>query len=105
MLFRSYLRDPPHLPASLDGFDRVALEKLRVRLRTRILLLLETTPASAAPLATWLWLERRFVDATRVAQGDLLAPIQAMLDVVACLSRGTAASTTEGNAARQVLPA
>jgi hypothetical protein len=99
------LRDPPHILISLEGSDLSALEKLRVRLRTKILMLLETTPASAAPLATWLRIEQRFVDATRVAQGDLLAPIRAMLDVVACLSRGTAASTAEGNAARQTVPA
>jgi hypothetical protein len=88
------LRDPPVVPASLDGLDLDALRRLRDRLGTKILILLETTPASAAHPATWIGLQQRFTEARRVARerGDdgaaVLGSIRAVLDLVDAVGRG-----------------
>jgi hypothetical protein len=85
-----YLRDPPTVPESLDGLDLDTLKDLHARLRTRIVVLLETTPPSAVSPATWMWLQQRCDKATGAAQSNgeanVMVATRAVLDVATCLS-------------------
>jgi hypothetical protein len=47
-----YLKEPPVVPASLDNLDLPELKKLCAKLRVKVMVLLLTTPASAAHPAT-----------------------------------------------------
>jgi hypothetical protein len=88
-----HFREPPSVPASLDGLDLPALTRLRDKLRTKILVLLLTTPAEAAHPATWLGLWQRFAAGGGEREGGegqeaVLASAEALLDVLATLSKG-----------------
>jgi hypothetical protein len=52
-----YFRDPPVVPASLEGLDEAALRRLLGKLRTKLLLLALTTPAEALAPQEWLGLQ------------------------------------------------
>jgi hypothetical protein len=88
-----YLRDPPAVPASLDGLDPPALRRLRARLRTRVSVLAMTTPASAASPATWARVRQVVAAGRRDPQGvdddgvALPGATRAAPDVVACPTR------------------
>ena len=91
------LRDPPVVPASLDRVPLPELRRLSNKLRTKALILVTTTPASAAHPATWIGLQQRFAEAGRAARerGDdaatVLGSIRAVLDVVGTLGSGDVA--------------
>jgi hypothetical protein len=82
--YLDYLRDPPTVPARLDDLDLPTLKRLCSRLRTKVMVLLLTTPASAARPETWKWLGERFA-ARRELQDDdegaALASTHGLLDV------------------------
>jgi len=88
------LRDPPVVPASLDGVPLSELRRLSNKLRTKAVILVRTTPASAAHPATWIELEQRFAEVRRAARerGEDTAAvpgsIRAVLDVVGTLGSG-----------------
>jgi hypothetical protein len=88
-----YLQNPPAVPAWLDCLDLAALKNLCNRLRTKILVLLLTTPTSAARPATWQRLAEQFAAARRELKGGngqeaVLASTEVLLDVLATLSVG-----------------
>ena len=98
-----YLRDPPTIPASLEGLDLAALEDLQVRLRTKIIVLVKTTPPSAVSPATWMWLLQRCEEAVKAARGGgeagVLTAARMVLDVAAYLEdvrRATAGAVRPG---------
>jgi hypothetical protein len=80
------LRDPP-VVSSLAGLDLDALRRLRDRLCTKVLILLETTPASAIHPETWIGLQQRFAEVRRAGRerGEDAAP---MLNVVDSMGSG-----------------
>src|SRR5262249_47416811 len=88
------LRNPPVVPILLDGVPLPELRRLCNRLRTKALILVTTTPASAVCPATWIGLQQRFAEAGRAARecGDegatVLGSIRAVLDVVGTLGSG-----------------
>jgi hypothetical protein len=96
--------EPPTLPRSRDDLDLPALKKFCEKLRTRVRVLLLTTPASAADPATWLQLGERFAAARgERTRGDGQeggrASAQALLDVVAALSEGERANEAAASVA------
>jgi hypothetical protein len=88
--FLDYLRDPPTIPARLDDLDLPTLRRLCRRLRTKVLVLLLTTPAASVRPGTWQWLGEKFA-ARRERQGGgeeaVLASVHGLFDVATGLSR------------------
>jgi hypothetical protein len=86
-----YLRRPPQVPASLAGLDQTELNSLQDRLRTRLNVLLMTTPAAAATSQGWMTLREQFAAVTRRtarhgSQIQLDAAVIAMLTQAAPVS-------------------
>src|SRR5262249_34096510 len=89
------------------------------KLRTKALILVTTTPASAAHPATWIGLQQRFAEAGRAARerGDdvatVLGSIRAVLDVIGTLGSGAVdrqavsrhADSLEGGGVGEAVPA
>jgi hypothetical protein len=90
----AYFAEPPVVPARLDRLDLAALEKLRSRLRTHMLVLTLTTPAADASPATWLRISEQFA-APRCGSGSgeaVPGPPRPALDVAALLATWAPAS-------------
>jgi hypothetical protein len=103
--YLDYYYNPPVLPASLATLDLPALERLRSRLRTHLLVLTLTTPAADAHPTIWLRVSEQFAASRRgsgsgeAAQG----PPHPALDVAALLATwapasGAAAGPDKGDA-------
>jgi len=80
----AYFAAPPVVPGSLAGLGLKGLKALRDQLRTRILVLMHTTPAGAASPAVWHSIRERFAEACRDGQGGgaagaVLVPIRTEL--------------------------
>jgi hypothetical protein len=83
-----FITNPPIVPAHLDDLDLPSLNRLRDKLRIKILVLLLTTSASTARPETWKWLGERFA-ARRELLGDdeeVLTSTHGLLDVLTGLS-------------------
>jgi hypothetical protein len=90
-----YFRDPPVVPASLEGLDEAALRRLLGKLRTRLLLLAVTTPAEALPPQEWLRLQGAMAPTPEPAAGtdpraSALAALRAALEAAATLAGAAA---------------
>jgi hypothetical protein len=87
-----FLTNPPAMPETFEDLDLPALKKLRRKLRVKLMVLLLTTPASAARPATWQQLGEQFAAARRASQnsdeGAVLASTYGLLDVITGLSMG-----------------
>jgi hypothetical protein len=98
------LRDPPAVPASLADLDLAALQALRRKLQTQVLVLALSTPAAALHPATWLRLGRRCGGEHGGGLGDgpdvVLGSIRSALDVLAVL-----ALTTPSRPRKEAVPA
>jgi hypothetical protein len=95
--YLDYYYNPPVLPASLATLDLPALEKLRSRLRTHLLVLTLTTPARDVSPATWLQISEQFAASRRGSGGDgetVPGPPRPTLDLAALLAAQTPASGT-----------
>jgi hypothetical protein len=103
--YLDYLRDPPVVPASLTALDLPAIENLRSRLRTELLIRVLTTPTPDASPSTWLRVSEQFA-APRCGSGSgetVPGPPRPALDVAALLATwapasGAAAGPDEGDA-------
>jgi hypothetical protein len=80
-----FLTNPPAVPATLDRLDLAALKNLRNKLRTKILVLLLTTPTSAARPTTWLQLGEWFTAARREKGGNEQEAVLASTEVLDAL--------------------
>jgi hypothetical protein len=103
-----YLRDPPAVPASLDGLDPAGLRQLRDRLRVKLHVLSLTAPANAASPATWAWLRERVAAARHEFRGsgdgaDGEGAIRPALDLVAGLLQRQRGETEPPGAAEVVV--
>ena len=90
-----YFREPPVVPASLDGLDEAALRRLLGKLRTQLLLLATTTPAEALAPEEWLRLQGAMPPIPEPAAGSdprasTLAALRAALEAAATLSEAAA---------------
>ena len=103
--YLDYYYNPPVLPASLATLDLPALERLRSRLRTHLLVLTLITPAADASPATWLRISEQFAASRRGSGGGetVPGPPRPAPDVAAFLATrapasGAAAGPDEGDA-------
>ena len=90
-----YFREPPVVPASLEGLDEAALRRLLGKLRTQLLLLATTTPAEALPPEEWLRLQGAMPPIPEPAAGtdpraSTLAVLRAALEAAATLAEAAA---------------
>jgi hypothetical protein len=89
--YLAYLREPPHVPASLESMGLDELRSLYGRVRTRLLVLLTATPVEALSPLTWLEMHHRWSAARAAAKagsGDratVLGSIQATADLLPVL--------------------
>jgi len=74
-----HIRNLPVVPKCLDGLDLEELKRLRTRMRFKIGILLETTPASAASAVTWLQLKDLYDSTKRM--GEDVAGLQGALHI------------------------
>jgi hypothetical protein len=97
-----FFADPPTLPASLNSLGLPELKQLRDKLRTKVMVLLLTTPAAAARPETWEQLWGQYSAARRASQGGdekaVVSSIGGLLDVVTGLSLGGPPKDTEAAA-------
>jgi hypothetical protein len=90
-----YFREPPVVPASLEGLDEAALRRLLGKVRTRLLLLAVTTPAEALAPQEWLRLQGAMPPIPGPAAGtdpqaSTLAALRAAAEAAATLSAAAA---------------
>jgi hypothetical protein len=89
--YLAYLRRPPQVPASLAGLDQTELNSLQDRLRTRLNVLLMTTPAEVANPQAWMQMRQQFTAATRQT-ASIESQIQLDAAVIAMLTQGAPVS-------------
>jgi hypothetical protein len=74
-----HFREPPVVPASLDGLDEAALRRLLRKVRFQLLVLATTTPAEALPPREWLRFYIQFAGARgKAAAEDVAGPAAAV---------------------------
>jgi hypothetical protein len=89
--YLAYLRSPPHVPSCLARLDQAELSSLQDRLRTRLNVLLMTTPAEAATPQGWITLREQFAAASRPTASHE-SQIQLDAAVIAMLTQGAPVS-------------
>jgi hypothetical protein len=87
-----HFREPPVLPASLDGLDEAALRRLLRKVRFQLLVLATTTPAEALPPHEWLRLYKQFSGPRKVVASEnagglsAAASLREVLEAIVSLS-------------------
>jgi hypothetical protein len=91
-----HFREPPVVPASLEGLDEGALRRLLAKLRTKLVILALTTPAEALAPEEWLRLQGAMAAAPEPAAAgtdagaSALAALRGAVEAAATLSEAAA---------------
>jgi hypothetical protein len=84
--YLDYLRNPPSVPASLDGLDLAELKRLRAKLDIKIMSLLLCTPAAALQPSQWMHLREQLRSLRSTGESDFATAISPMVDPIASLA-------------------